>query len=241
MSDIFDALVQTFHGESPYAGFDAAAYESRVLGWAFDNPVFEMLVTEVKPRLIIEVGTWLGASAIHMANIAKAHGIDTTILCVDTWLGSSIHRIMPEFRADLGLKHGFPTMYYQFLANVVHAGHDKTIIPMPLSSDTAFDWLKRFDVSADLVYIDGDHEGQTVYADMCNYWSRLNPKGVMFGDDFVEAWPGVVNAVNLFSQKNHIVPQIVREKWVFGFWKEFPPVVDVADADAGYAQLPRIS
>ena len=152
MSELFDSLAQAFHGGSPYEGFDAAAYERDVKGWAFDNPVFETLVTEIRPRLIIEVGTWLGASAIHMANIAKANGIETTILCVDTWLGSSIHRIMPEFRADLGLKHGYPTMYYQFLANIVHTGHDSTILPIPLSSDAAFDWLDQCDGSSPRVW-----------------------------------------------------------------------------------------
>jgi hypothetical protein len=193
----------------------------------------------VRPRVIIEVGTWLGASAIHMADIARKQDIETTILCVDTWLGSAIHRLVPEFKADLGLKHGCPTMYYQFLANVVHRGHEHTILPIPLSSDAAFDWFKRCDLYADLIYIDGDHEAQTVYSDICNFWDRLAPKGVMFGDDFVEAWPGVVQAVNLFSRNNHIAPQIVREKWVFGYWKDFPPVVETGEAE--YTHLPKIS
>src|SRR6185295_14421751 len=76
------------HVEDPYAGFDAAALPLDLHGWGSESPAFRELILRVKPRLIVEVGTWKGASAIHMADIVAETKLDAQILCVDTWLGA---------------------------------------------------------------------------------------------------------------------------------------------------------
>lgn len=56
-------------------------------GWGSTHPIFAEVINLISPRLILEVGSWKGASVIHMANLLKAQNIDGAIICIDTWLG----------------------------------------------------------------------------------------------------------------------------------------------------------
>ncbi len=89
----------------------------------------------LKPKLIVEIGTWLGGSAIHMGGLLRAAGLnDSCILCVDTWLGSSEHYIYPEARRTLKLVDGRPTFYADFMQNVVQHGLQDIILPFSITS-----------------------------------------------------------------------------------------------------------
>lgn len=155
-------------------------------GWGSEHRVFSDLVATTRPEVIIEVGTWKGASAITMAKACQSEGLNTKIYCVDTWLGAV------EFWTDfahtpernLMQKNGYPSIYYQFLSNVVHAGLQDIIIPIPNTSAIATKILKAMGVKAQLIYIDGSHDYEDVKADIRAYRELLAPGGIMFGDDF---------------------------------------------------------
>lgn len=213
--DYGEILREIHGGQSPYADLDQGIGASTPDGWGQSSPIFEQLIQNGRPNFIIEVGTWKGASAIHMANLAAGLGLACPILCVDTWLGSAIHWRQPEYRAELGLRNGFPTIYYEFLENVQTAGHTERILPLPLPSDVAFRWLADIGWRADLIYIDADHEALSVYTDITDYWQLLSPDGVLFGDDYLGNWPGVVQAVQSFGKKIGHAPKIFNEKWLF--------------------------
>ena len=90
-------------------------------GWASDRPVFREVLTELKPKFIVEVGTWKGSSAFHMADILLEIGHrDFEIVCVDTWLGSVEHWTQLYGPIHPILKNGRPQLYEQFLSNVMH-------------------------------------------------------------------------------------------------------------------------
>lgn len=203
------------HAQDPYAGFDAAALPLDLQGWGSDTPAFRELILAVRPRFIVEVGTWKGASAIHMADLLAEAGLDAQILCVDTWLGAL------EFWTDtadatrygsLRLKHGWPQVYYQFLANVCHRAHQARIIPFPQTSATAALWLRTYGLTADLIYLDGSHEEEDVFGDLLGYWEIVAPGGVLFGDDW--AWDGVRLAVERFAREHRLTVRFVADKWV---------------------------
>src|SRR5690349_3453691 len=93
------SLVIGVMGANPYDGFDASRYQRDITGWQSTHPWFAQIIGQVKPERILEVGTWKGASAIHMAQLAKQVNPRAQVLCVDTWLGS--HRVLwttPEYR-----------------------------------------------------------------------------------------------------------------------------------------------
>ena len=162
-----------------------------MVGWNGESPVFTDLIREVQPSVIIEVGTWMGMSACHMADLAP----QARIYCVDTWLGSSEFWIDFKDTPDrnLMLRYGYPQCYYQFLSNIIHRGCVGRIEPVPVSSDVGADILRFQGVQADLIYIDAGHSCSEVLRDIACYKPLLRPGGVMFGDD-VLYWPGVTEA-----------------------------------------------
>lgn len=158
----------------------------KLSGWGSNDPFFEKILLEVNPNLIVEVGTWLGGSAINMANICKKHNLNCNkIYCIDTWLGAeefwTFLAHTPE--RDLNCLHGFPQVYYQFLSNVIHNNAQDLIQPIPNTSVIGFEILKHFKINPDLIYIDGSHLENDAYQDIKNYYSILNRGGVIFGDD----------------------------------------------------------
>jgi hypothetical protein len=192
-------LLELIHDVNPYQGFPTAEYEPDLQGWGHQHPIFEEIIREITPSVIIEVGTWKGASAIKMGRICRELGLNTEIVCIDTWLGSSellTTRAHPEWRRSLNYRFGFPQIFYTFMRNVVQAHLTETITPFPASSDAAFYALRRLKVKADLVYIDGSHEFEAVARDLNLYSQLLTCDGVIIGDDFQSE--GVRRAVDEF-------------------------------------------
>jgi hypothetical protein len=173
--------VNTFGGNI-YDGIQPSGVDD-VQGWNSRLPIFGDLIREVMPTTIIEVGTWLGASAIHMATHCKKVGLPATIWCVDTWLGAEEFWYSDTKDRDLRMRHGYPQVYFNFLANVVQHGCQDMIIPVPCTSSIAARVLKAQGVVADLIYIDGSHHHDDVRSDIRSYIPLLRPGGVLFGDD----------------------------------------------------------
>ncbi len=216
MSPISDvkSLVVALMGSNPYDGFDASGYSLDVTGWQSQHPWFEAIISQIRPRRILEVGTWKGASAIHMAELARKLDPAAQVLCVDTWLGS--HRVLwlnPEFRKQLNLRHGFPQQYFQFLANVVLSNLHDAIFPLPMTSYSATDIIASTGLTFDLIYIDAHHDEDEVASDLRRCYPLLRPGGVMFGDDYSGAEPGVIRAVNRFAADSALYLSTAQEKW----------------------------
>jgi predicted O-methyltransferase YrrM len=196
----------------PYQGFDASK-PLDLQGWNSEHPYFASLITMTKPKQIIEVGTWKGASAVNMARQAMATNRGVTVLCVDTWLGSNELWTVPEWRKMLRQEHGYPTVYRQFLANIIHSGLTETIFPLPMTSISAAELLAKFAIQVDLVYIDGAHGEYEVYGDLVHYWPLVRSGGAMFGDDYSMEWHGVIKAVNRFAYENALGLGVSDRKW----------------------------
>jgi cephalosporin hydroxylase len=199
------SLWPLFFSTNPYENFPLEEFPADLQGWG-DHYIFERVISKLRPKLIIEVGTWKGYSALMMANIIRQFGLDTQILCVDTFLGSPEHFLDPQLNKLMKFKNGFPQLYQQFLANVIHAGCQEIIVPIAQTAEGASRVLKHFKLVADFIYIDGDHSYQAVLGDLTNYWDLLRPGGILVGDDFDEkgGWPGVVKAAREFTTKNNL-------------------------------------
>ena len=141
------------------------------------NPANEKKLREIitsKPiKTVIEVGTWLGASARFMASLLPADG---KLYAVDHFLGSA--EILLESHPD---RNKVATMYQQFLSNVIHTNLTHKIIPVRMSSLEA---AQALNVHADLIYIDASHDEESVYNDILAWYPKLNLHGVMCGDDY---------------------------------------------------------
>ena len=182
-------------------------------GWNSESKVFERLIFETQASRICEIGTWKGASAIHMARLLKAisHEHTDEIVCVDTFLGSLEMWTDKEKRDLMQFKSGRAGIYETFLQNIMNTGFDNIITPFPTTSSIAAKFFRHHHVRFDLIYIDASHETKDVFADICDY-ENLAP--VIFGDDY--DWPSVRAAVDSFHNQRlrEFDLEISNEKWI---------------------------
>ena len=208
-------IAQKLHGGNPYEQCDVKNYPLDLQG-GFEQPIFKQLINILHPQLILEVGSWKGASAIRMASLLKEQLADGAVICIDTWLGGLDHLMppVPEWDIRPYAKRGYATLYYQFLSNVIQQGLQDWIVPFPNTSATAARWLSLNRFSTNLVYIDGSHEEDDVYQDCVNYWGLLQPSGVLFGDDWDPYHYGVICGVNRFARSVDRPISIIGPTWV---------------------------
>lgn len=210
-----------FDGASPYADFPpswarAHLQESNARGWGSRNRVFERLVSEVRPRVVIELGAFLGASAIHMANLTARLGLrGTTILAVDDFRG------WPGFRAAnprlrLRQLHADVLLLHQFMQNVAAEGFQDVILPVPFATSSALTALCRWGVKADLIEVDAGHDFHSAWIDINQAYRVLRPGGVMFGHDYFNKMDGqgVHRAVDLFARTHNFTVEPDQQHWI---------------------------
>ncbi|GLJ54370.1 hypothetical protein SUGI_1167390 [Cryptomeria japonica] len=212
---IIDGL---FNGTSPFDGFPPEHVKpflrtKRVKGWGSTGTVFQRLINEVKPRIVVELGTFLGASALHMATVARDQGLKTQILCIDDFRG------WPGFRQkfkDVGLVNGDVTLLYQFMQNVVYMNLTAAILPLPFSTVSMVRKLCEFGVYADLIEVDAAHDFLSAWADINTAYAVLRHGGVMFGHDYHTKLDnsGVRRAVNLFAKVKGLTVECDGEHWI---------------------------
>ena len=206
-----------FKEYDPYLGLPVLA--SDMQGWASESTTFEEIIIELQPKLIIEVGTWKGCSAIHMAKTCIQHykdfGIDyedLEIICVDTFLGSVEHWVHDQGLLMKYVENGRPNIYQQFMSNVVASGLQKYITPFPIDSLNAAEVLKKYDVLADLIYIDAGHEYRSVRNDFIVYSELLREGGYLLGDDW--QYQPVKDAANESFGEDKIIDKGEKFVWI---------------------------
>ena len=217
-----------------YSDMDFAGLSEDLQGWASDHPIFLQVLKEAKPKVVVEVGTWKGASVIHMAKVARDLNLQTRFICVDTWLGSNdVLWIHDYWRKSLMLKNGFPSMFRQFIYNLKKHEVADDVFPMPMTSSCAYHVLKKLHIRPDAIYIDAGHEENEVMIDLRLYFDLLAPGGWFFGDDYLEAWKGVVKAVNRFSADQGLLLRVQEGKWCVR--KPGQPEITIAEHKAAEA------
>ncbi|CAN1762321.1 hypothetical protein LINPERHAP1_LOCUS8318 [Linum perenne] len=211
-------LDRVYDGISPFQDFppphvSGLIREKTIRGWGSYGTVFETLVQKVRPRVIIEVGTFLGASAIHMAELTRELGLDTVILCVDDFRGWPGFREKFEF---VKYVNGDVLLMYQFMQNAAYSNSTGSVLPVPFSSGSALQKLCEWGVYGDLIEIDAGHDFNSAWADINRAYRILRPGGVIFGHDYftVADNRGVRRAVNLFAQMNGLKVKADGQHWV---------------------------
>lgn len=197
---------------SIYDSIESLPLTSDTQGWNSSNPIFHRLISELKPATIIEVGVWKGASLIHMADACQALNLPTVLYGVDAWFGHVGNMIGNAPPSPIPPHFTSPTLYQQFLFNVKAAGHQDRIIPVWQLTRWGALCLTGWNVSAELIYLDAGHDEHEALTDMRNYWPLLKEGGVMFGDDYSEAY-GVQAAVERFAKEIGRNLHVERCQW----------------------------
>ncbi|RZC75397.1 hypothetical protein C5167_050879 [Papaver somniferum] len=207
-------LYKVYNGTSPYNEFPPPHINSLIKEKRIKGAVFENLIRKVKPTTIIEVGTFLGASAIHMVELTRSIGLKTQILCVDDFRGWAGFR--DERFKDIQMVNGDLMLMYQFMQNVVYSNVTELILPIPFSTQSTLDKFCEWGILGDLVEVDAGHDFHSAWSDINRAYKILRPGGVMFGHDYLTAADerGVRRAVNLFARVNGFRVLVDGQHWV---------------------------
>lgn len=150
--------------------------------------------------LVIEFGAWLGRSTVAMCSAER-------VVSVDTWTGSPGEEEHQRRIAD-GLN-----VWGKWCLNTATYSTKIDVQAGDLRSESFRDLLvRRYGLSADLVFIDASHDEPSVRKDIALARRLLKPDGVLCGHDYGGGWQGVKAAVDA------IVPRAVVA--VGSIWKE---------------------
>lgn len=208
--------------EDPFETIELEGVDPDVQGWGSNHGIFRQIISHLRPLTILELGTWKGASAIHMANLCKEYGVASQILCVDNFIGfPSFYFRKEQAHEHFKIKGGFPRLYWTFMKNVVDAGHQDIITPLVQQTEQAAQICRARNIYPDLIYIDGDHSYEGCKADLANFSPLLASDGVILCDDY--KWEGAGRAIDEFTKDSGWDRLVVGNKALLS------PVRDISD------------
>ena len=201
----FNELLQLLHrGKNPYDGFPAAQWGGT---WYSDPGAKREILTRNIDRsgagIVVEVGSFVGESAIFMAKHLKTTGRDAVVLCIDTWYAGIDHwKGAPE---KIQMHFGRPDLYYKFIANVIQHDCQDIIIPVAFDSINGARLLKLLNIVPDFIYVDASHEQGDAGRDYEAYWDLLPSGGIMLVDDISNHFPGCVEDWREFASRHNLM------------------------------------
>jgi hypothetical protein len=107
---------------------------------------------------------------------------------------------------------GRPTVYYQFLANVIAQNLTDIILPVSMSSIIGARFLQTFQFHPQLIYLDSAHEQGETLIELALYWNILQSGGVLFGDDW--NWIAVRCDVKKFMYMKNLTIEHIGRTWI---------------------------
>lgn len=161
--------------------------EKYLQGWFGKHHHRTLLPLVKNKKLILELGSWLGKSAIKWLENSNAN-----VICVDTWEGSIEHK-SKRYKALL------PKLKDLFLTNL-EPWRDR-VFPLQMKTINGIAELYKYNIIPDFIYIDASHEYENVYMDLALCHSYF-PKALISGDDW--KWESVSKAVITYCDKNQI-------------------------------------
>jgi predicted O-methyltransferase YrrM len=175
-------------------------------GWYGNKSQIEKILKLTGAEVVIELGVWMGSSTRHIASVIPDNGI---VYAVDHWLGSEEHH-------QNHVEHFLPTLYEQFLSNVIHAKLTHKITPLKMTTLEAAAFLKKKGIQPDLVYVDAAHDEKSVYEDIATYFPLIKGHGKICGDDW--GWGGdhdpIKKAVTQFANENDLSIEVSGGFWI---------------------------
>lgn len=185
------------------------------------KPVWEHFIPRLKPKRVLEIGSYEGASACFLIDTVCPHQA-LELHCVDTWEGSAEHA-----GTDMA------AVKARFTANTMDAveaaEYPATLRVYRMRSDEALpSMLAQLGPNYfDLVYIDGSHQAPDVLFDALLGFKLLRIDGAMVFDDYnwqrepaaerdllLVPRPAIDAFVNLYTRKLDIINSPLSQLFV---------------------------
>ena len=160
------------------------------------------LVMRYRPESVVEVGSWVGDSAIAMMEADEA----LNVTCVDTFKGTDTDQC-GDIARGLSKITGKDIVYETFLENI--EPYQDRVLVVRRDSLTASD---RFHADTfDMAYLDAGHTYKEVKDDIEAWLPLVEKHGIIAGHDYDDPqFPGVKEAVdeffgaNIVNSENHV-------------------------------------
>ena len=151
-------------------------------GWLNHGPQILALLETHRPKVVVELGSWMGASAIAMARMVRRWG--GTVTCVDTWCGE-----LDQNGASPEPAGKSPLMLLSCARSMVQAGISASVRLIPA---TTLDAAAHWQLPIDFLYVDAGHGYHDVKSDLDAWVPHVRRGGVIVGDDYGHyRYPGV--------------------------------------------------
>jgi predicted O-methyltransferase YrrM len=137
-------------------------------GWLSEREA-ELLQRSAAGRVAIEIGSWKGRSAVHLAAVAKR------LFCVD------------HFRGDGYTGHGW--FLPEFLANIKRFGVDGRIVTVVGQFADALPLLSLDHFT--FAFYDADHDYEPTFSALSALAERLPPDALLAVHDYSSRYPKV--------------------------------------------------
>lgn len=189
----------------------AGEYEFTVDWFSLHCGAWPALLSELKPKRILEIGSYEGRSTTFLIENCSTHQ-SIEILCVDTWGGSLEHD-----------RHAMATVEGRFDKNIAiarqRASHEVILRKVKKPSVMALaELIANGEPGFDMIYVDGSHEAPDVLQDAVLSFQLLNVGGLLVFDDYLwrlepdgkqDAFnmpkPAIDAFVNIFQRKLSVV------------------------------------
>lgn len=173
-----------------------------IKGWPLPKPCvkwYKNIVSNIKNGLIVEVGVFGGVSLLNIADICKENG--NKIFGIDPWdLVNKVNGAKVSSELICECRKQSKGVKKQLNKVINKLGYNNTITLIEGFSPQKSKLFKN--KSVDIVYIDGDHSYDGVYADLGAWLPKMKKGGFLWGDDFV--WESVRTAVIDFCKNNNL-------------------------------------
>ncbi|CAF0988806.1 unnamed protein product [Adineta steineri] len=182
-----------------------------------EGDIFISIIQNIHPLLklqfIVEIGSFTGNSASIMGNVLKKSYSGSFILCIDTWLGDLNMWVNKVVWKHLSVSEdGRPTVYYQFLINIIKQNLTEIILPASMTSILGARFLQTYQFYPQVIYLDSAHEQGETLIELSLYWNLLQPGGILFGDDW--NWRSVRCDVKKFIYMKNLTIQHFKRIWI---------------------------
>jgi len=140
-----------------------------------DRRAIFYLMRYFKPNSVLEIGTHIGASTVNIASALSQNQLeDNTHSSLKTLDIRDVNSISEKPWLEYGTKES----PIEMIKSLKYENFVEFIV------DTSFNYFKTSDEKFDLIFLDGDHSGKTVYKEIPSALKKLNKGGVILLHDY---------------------------------------------------------
>lgn len=173
----YKSIPSTTQKPEPYSSISVLPFYMLSFFSAETQKYLKQFLQDYKPKVIVDLGSWMGASAAFMAFLMQEEG---RLYAVD-YFNTSLDSYLIDKKEEIDNNSDIPRLYRQFLSNIIHYKLCDKIIPLKMSTLEA---AKLFEIKADLIFVDAATDEESVYKDIMNWYPKLSKNGIICGDNW---------------------------------------------------------